>query len=119
MRGNGGNGHRLVLFDIDGTLVSAGRVARDSILSALEAAYPWKAQDHHQDRSRYDFSGKTDPQIVRDLVLEHVGPERFESDLPRALELYLGSSSGFSSPARSSPSRASRPSWRAWRMSRA
>lgn len=89
MREQPSNGHKLVLFDIDGTLVSAGRIARDSILRALESAYPWKAGDLHQDRSRYDFSGKTDPQIVRDLVLEHVGAERFESDLPRALELYL------------------------------
>jgi phosphoglycolate phosphatase len=89
MREQPENGHKLVLFDIDGTLISAGRVARDSILRALEAAYPWRAQDYHQDRARYDFSGKTDPQIVRDLVLEHVGPERFESDLPRALEMYL------------------------------
>ena len=83
------NGHKLVLFDIDGTLISAGRVARDSILQALESAYPWKAGDHHQDRTRYDFSGKTDPQIVRDLVVEQVGAERCETDLPRALELYL------------------------------
>ena len=83
------NGHRLVLFDIDGTLVSAGRVARDSILKALESAYAWRAEDRHQDRARYDFSGKTDPQIVRDLVVEGVGPERCESGLPRALELYL------------------------------
>jgi phosphoglycolate phosphatase-like HAD superfamily hydrolase len=83
------NGHRLVLFDIDGTLISAGRIARDSILRALESAYPWKAGEHHQDRGRYDFSGKTDPQIVRDLVLEQVGADRCESDLPRALELYL------------------------------
>ncbi len=83
------NGHRLVLFDIDGTLVSAGRVARDSILRALESAFDWKATDEHQDRGRHDFSGKTDPQIVRDLVAEHVGPERFERELSRALELYL------------------------------
>jgi len=53
------NGHRLVLFDIDGTLISAGRIARDAILKSLETAYPWRAGDEHQDRSRYDFSGKT------------------------------------------------------------
>jgi phosphoglycolate phosphatase-like HAD superfamily hydrolase len=80
---------RLILFDIDGTLVSAGRVARDSILRALESAYVWKAGEEHEDRSRYDFSGKTDPQIVRDLVIDRVGAERCESDLPRALDLYL------------------------------
>jgi phosphoglycolate phosphatase len=89
MREGSGNGHRLILFDIDGTLLSAGTVARDSILKALEAAYPFKSGDHHQDRGRYDFSGKTDPQIVRDLVAEQIGAERCERDLPRALEMYL------------------------------
>ncbi|MEP6994539.1 MAG: HAD hydrolase-like protein [Acidobacteriota bacterium] len=83
------NGHRLVLFDIDGTLISAGRVARDSILRALESAYAWKAGEEHQDRSRHDFSGKTDPQIVRDLVIDQLGAQRCDSDLPRALEMYL------------------------------
>jgi phosphoglycolate phosphatase len=83
------NGHRLVLFDIDGTLLSAGKVARASILSALERAYGWKAFGEHENREKYDFSGKTDPQIVRDLVLDDVGPERFEEGLPEALRLYL------------------------------
>jgi phosphoglycolate phosphatase len=83
------NGHRLVLFDIDGTLLSAGRVARDSILQALETAFGWKAREEHQDRGKWDFSGKTDPQIVRELVVDDIGAERFERDLPRAFELYL------------------------------
>src|SRR6476646_7549454 len=91
MRAQPSNGHKhkLVLFDIDGTLISAGRIARDAILKSLESAYPWRAGDEHQDRSRYDFSGETDPQIVRDLVEAHVGKEPFESGLTRALELYL------------------------------
>src|SRR5262252_6308651 len=84
-----GNGHTLVLFDIDGTLLSAGAVARDSILHALEQAYDWRAEAPHRDRRRYDFSGKTDPQIVRELVSPEVGPDRCEEGLPRALELYL------------------------------
>ena len=29
------NGHRLVLFDIDETLLSAGRAARESVLAAV------------------------------------------------------------------------------------
>jgi len=80
-----GNGHRLVLFDIDGTLLSAGAVARDSILIALERAYDWRAEAPHRDRRRYDFSGKTDPQIVRELVSPAVGADRCEEGLPRAL----------------------------------
>jgi phosphoglycolate phosphatase-like HAD superfamily hydrolase len=83
------NGHRLVLFDIDGTLLSAGRVARDSILAALEKAFGWRATDAHQDRGKFDFSGKTDPQIVRELVMEDVGEERFRAGLPDALRIYL------------------------------
>ena len=85
----GGNGHRLVLFDIDGTLLSAGKVARDSILQALQNAFGWTAGPEHQDCGRYDFSGKTDPQIVRELCRDAVGHERFETGLPRALRMYL------------------------------
>jgi phosphoglycolate phosphatase len=83
------NGHRLVLFDIDGTLLSAGKVARESILRALETAYGWKARDEHSHREKYDFSGKTDPQIVRELVTADVGSERCEAGLARALAMYL------------------------------
>jgi phosphoglycolate phosphatase-like HAD superfamily hydrolase len=83
------NGHRLVLFDIDGTLLSAGKVARDSILNALEKAFDWRATPEHQNREKWDFSGKTDPQIVRELVHEDIGAERFEAGLTRALGLYL------------------------------
>jgi len=28
----------------------------------------WSARDEHQDRGRWDFSGKTDPQIVTELL---------------------------------------------------
>jgi phosphoglycolate phosphatase len=83
------NGHRLVLFDIDGTLISAGRVARDAILRSLKESFDWAYTPDHEDRGKFDFSGKTDPQIVRELVLEHVGRDRFERGLPRALETYL------------------------------
>jgi phosphoglycolate phosphatase-like HAD superfamily hydrolase len=78
------NGHRLVLFDVDGTLLSAGRAARESVLAALEEIYGWKGS-----AERHDFSGKTDPQIVRELVSETVGPERCEEALDRALARYL------------------------------
>ena len=83
------NGHRLVLFDIDGTLLSAGRAARDSVLAALESVYGWRADPDAPRRGKYDFSGKTDPQIVRELVSEDVGAERCEADLARALDSYL------------------------------
>jgi phosphoglycolate phosphatase-like HAD superfamily hydrolase len=83
------NGHLLVLFDIDGTLLSAGRAARESVLAALEGIYGWKSDADAPRRGRYDFSGKTDPQIVRELVSEEVGADRCEEHLARALERYL------------------------------
>jgi len=83
------NGHRLVLFDIDGTLLSAGRAARESVLAALESVYGWEADPGAPRQGKYDFSGKTDPQIVRELVTESVGRERCEADLGRALARYL------------------------------
>lgn len=83
------NGNRLVLFDIDGTLLSAGRVARESVLAALARVYGWKAEPEAPKPGKYDFSGKTDPQIVRELVADAVGPERCEASLEEALAFYL------------------------------
>ena len=77
--------NRLVLFDIDGTLLSAGRAARESVLSALSEVYGWRAANGHS----HDFSGKTDPQIVRELVEADVGREKCDELLERALERYL------------------------------
>jgi len=77
-------GHRLVLFDIDGTLLSAGRAARESVLAALRDVYGWSgAADSH------DFSGKTDPQIIRELITESVGDAECEARLVKALDVYL------------------------------
>jgi phosphoglycolate phosphatase-like HAD superfamily hydrolase len=54
---------KLVLFDIDGTLLwsdGAGRAAiRDALLAEMGAAGPVE---------RFRFDGKTDPQIVRELL---------------------------------------------------
>lgn len=77
--------HRLVLFDIDGTLLSAGKAARESVLAALADVYGWTSANGHS----HDFSGKTDPQIVRELVEADVGREKCERLLRPALEAYL------------------------------
>jgi phosphoglycolate phosphatase len=86
LRGDGmtTNGSRLILFDIDGTLLSAGRAARESILAALRAALGW---DGTADGN--DFSGKTDPQILRELVEESVGADRFQATLAQVLDRYV------------------------------
>ncbi len=58
---------RLVLFDIDGTLITDGGAARDAFDSALRTVY-----GYHGQLRRYDFSGRTDPQITR-MVLRDDG----------------------------------------------
>jgi len=54
---------RLFLFDIDGTLVYAHRAGHTCLLQAMEAVFGTAG-----DWERYDWRGKTDPQIVCDLV---------------------------------------------------
>jgi phosphoglycolate phosphatase-like HAD superfamily hydrolase len=54
---------RLVLFDIDGTLLSAGGVFRRALSEALVEAFGTTGA-----LEDYDFSGKTDPQIFRELM---------------------------------------------------
>jgi len=54
---------QLFLFDVDGTLVSARGAGRRAIGRALEAVYGATGPI-----ATYDFRGKTDPQIVFDLM---------------------------------------------------
>lgn len=84
MPGVAENSFRLVLFDVDGTLLSAGRAARESILAALAEVLGWEGSSDGN-----DFSGKTDPQILRELVMESVGRPRFEAALDSILDRYV------------------------------
>jgi phosphoglycolate phosphatase-like HAD superfamily hydrolase len=54
---------RLVLFDIDGTLLSAGAITARTFEAALQEVFGTVG-----DAARFDYSGKTDPQIVRELM---------------------------------------------------
>lgn len=54
---------RLVLFDIDGTLLSAGGVSARALEAALVETFGTAGP-----AAGYDYSGKTDPQIVRELM---------------------------------------------------
>ena len=65
---------RLVLFDIDGTLITDRGAARDAFAEALASVY-----GYHGDLSRYDFSGRTDPQIAH-MVLGDAGFSKSEID---------------------------------------
>lgn len=58
---------RLVLFDIDGTILRDDGVAREAYAVALREIY-----GHERSLRPYDFSGLTDPQITR-IVLGDAG----------------------------------------------
>ena len=76
---------RLVLFDIDGTLITDRGAARDAFRTALEAVYSYDG-----DLSRYDFSGRTDPQIARWVLREHgVADDVIDSRMSDLWHLYL------------------------------
>ena len=75
---------KVVLFDIDGTLLWSDGAGRRAVQQALEEVFETPIPEGHQ------FDGKTDPQIVRELMVragldDAVITER----LPRALERYL------------------------------
>ena len=79
----------LLLFDIDGTLVRGGP-AKEVFESALSSVFGTAGPiDGH------DFSGKTDPQIAREL-LEAAGihQDEMEAGLPALWDAYLGGLSG-------------------------
>ena len=73
---------RLVLFDIDGTLITDRGAARDAFATALKKVYAYDG-----DLSRYDFSGRTDPQIAR-TVLGDAGID--PGDMHALWDVYLG-----------------------------
>ena len=76
---------RLLLFDIDGTLVRCGRQVRELFSAALVEVFGTSG-----DLDAYDFSGKTDPQIVRELMVgAGLSAAAVAAGLPRMSEAYL------------------------------
>ncbi len=76
---------RLVLFDIDGTLLSCGRQIRSIFRSAMVDAFGTAG-----DMDGYDFAGKTDDQIVTDLLIGAGLPRgKITAGIPAARERYL------------------------------
>ncbi len=74
----------LVLFDIDGTLLSAGQVFRRALSEALLATY-----EQTGDIDGFEYSGKTDPQIVRELMHgAGLSNAAIDAHLREALALY-------------------------------
>jgi len=75
---------RLVLFDIDGTLLNSGGMGRASMRRALGMIFGSPGNPSY----RYD--GKTDKQIVRDVMrLEGHTDEHIDSRMEKLIELYL------------------------------
>jgi phosphoglycolate phosphatase-like HAD superfamily hydrolase len=82
-----GNGRRvtIVLFDIDGTLLTTAGAARAAFARGLtEAAGRPISPDG------YSFSGRTDPQIARDILSSHgLSEAEMEGAIPESIRLYL------------------------------
>jgi len=76
---------RLVLFDIDATLIYCGPQVRPFFADALEEAFGTGAE-----MDGYSFAGKTDPQIVLELMTA-AGFERAQilDRIPQVRERYL------------------------------
>ncbi len=76
---------RLLLFDIDGTLVHTAGAGRRAIDAALLELYGWE-----EATAGMWFGGKTDPLIVRETFLLHgETAERAAGELPRIVPIYL------------------------------
>lgn len=75
---------KLVLFDIDGTILWSDGAGRRALHHALIATFGTVGP------AGYWFDGKTDPQIVRELM-RHAGFDdaAIEARLPATLDLYL------------------------------
>lgn len=76
---------RLVLFDIDGTLITDGGAAREAFADTLAAVYGYDG-----DVGQYDFSGRTDPQITFMVLRDHgLTDVEIEQGLPELWRRYV------------------------------
>lgn len=76
---------RLVLFDIDGTLLSVHGAGSRSMLAAVESVFACTISPHG-----YSMSGKTDTQIVRELLERNGGTaSQIHTLLPRVWDLHV------------------------------
>jgi phosphoglycolate phosphatase len=75
---------KLVLFDIDGTILAGGGAGKRAVTRALVEVFGTAGPTDHR------FDGKTDPQIVRELMrLEGHGDPHIDERMPLLLERYL------------------------------
>ena len=84
MSGPGARPTRLVLFDIDGTLLQADGAGRRAMESALSAIFGTAGA------ASYRYDGKTDRQIVRELMREAgFADDEIDARMAAVLALYL------------------------------
>jgi len=75
---------KLVLFDIDGTLLSSEGMGRASMQRALDEVFGSPGNP------AYRYDGKTDRQIVREVMrMEGHSDEHIDSQMEKLMELYL------------------------------
>src|SRR5437667_11374368 len=75
----------VVLFDIDGTLLTTAGAAREAFTRALT-----EAAGRPINPDGYSFSGRTDPQIARDILSSHgLSEAEMEEAIPESIRLYL------------------------------
>lgn len=80
-----GTPNRLILFDIDGTLLTAGGAPRRAFRRALIEHFGTDG-----DEARTDFSGKTDPEIVYELMRRAgFDDDRIEARIASLFDHYL------------------------------
>jgi phosphoglycolate phosphatase len=74
----------LVLFDIDGTILWTDGAGRRAVYGALEEVFGTAVPDGHE------FDGKTDPQIVRELMQRAgLDVQDVQDRMPHALSRYV------------------------------
>lgn len=77
-------GKTLVLFDIDGTILWTDGAGRRAVHRAVEEIFGARPPQGHE------FDGKTDPQIVRELMLRvGITAQAIQQRLPRTLARYV------------------------------
>ena len=75
---------RLVLFDIDGTILLTVGAGRRAVHRALVDVFGGTGPTDHA------FGGKTDPQIIRELMrLEGHGDDHIDANMARVFDLYV------------------------------